>query len=201
LFAQLCGGDQNPYPRSTLEYSRQHGKTLADEVMRVAGGKLSPVRPPVRAAFRVTELEFAPHSREQFERDLSSKNIFEARRAKLMLRAYDEGRPIRRTPYPVQAIRFGNDLTLLALGGEVVVDYSLRAKREYGTREHLIVAGYSNDVMCYIPSLRVLKEGGYEAESSMIYYGQPGKFNEQVEETVFEAIRSVMNRVGRKPLR
>jgi hypothetical protein len=95
-------------------------------------------------------------------------------------------------------VRFGKDLTLVALGGEVVVDYVLRAKRDFNAaREPLIVAGYSNDVMCYIPSVRVLKEGGYEAVDSMYYYDQPGPLAEDVEERVFAAIRNVLKRVGR----
>jgi hypothetical protein len=197
LFMELCAGDQNPYPRSTVEYVVQHGKSLAAEVGRVLKTGMRAVKTPVRSAFRATELEFAPHTREKFEEELKGSNKYAVRRAQLMLKAYEEGRPIRRTPYPVQAIRLGNEVTLLALGGEVVVDYAVRAKSEFGTAESLIVAGYSNDVMCYIPSLRVLKEGGYEADSSMIYYGQPGPFNEQVEEMVFDAIYSVMKRVGR----
>jgi len=198
LFMQLCGGDQNPNPRSKFELAGQHGAALGSEVLRVLGTKLEPVKPPIRAAFKVTQLEFAPHTREQFEKELADKNVYVARRAKEMLQHYDAGTPVRRTPYPVQAIRLGQQVTLLALGGEVVIDYALRAKREYGGKENLVVAGYSNDVMCYIPSLRVLKEGGYEAASSMIYYGQPGPFNEQVEELVFDAVRDVMARVGRK---
>ena len=115
-----------------------------------------------------------------------------------MLKLYDERRPIRGTPYPVQALRFGKTLTLVALGGEVVVDYDLRIKKEF-PGEHIVVAGYSNDVMCYIPSLRILKEGGYEAVDSMIYYGQPGPFDEHVEEAVMDGVYGVMKRVGRKP--
>jgi hypothetical protein len=72
-----------------------------------------------------------------------------------------------------------------------VLDYSIRAKREFPNM-NLVVAGYSNDVMCYIPSVRILHEGGYEADDSMIYYGQPGPFSDQVEETVFELIHRVM---------
>ena len=113
-----------------------------------------------------------------------------------MLRAIDAGRPVRETPYPVQAIRFGKDLTLLALGGEAVVDYGLRAKREF-PGEPLIVAAYSNSVMCYIPSERVLREGGYEAVDNLAYYGQPGPFAPGVEARVFEAIHRVMKKVGR----
>src|SRR5437763_1814895 len=44
--------------------------------------------------------------------------------------------------------------------------------------------GYSNDVMAYIPSARVLKEGGYEADSSQIYYGMPGKWSPTIEDAI-----------------
>ncbi|MFN3326251.1 MAG: neutral/alkaline non-lysosomal ceramidase N-terminal domain-containing protein [Bryobacteraceae bacterium] len=197
MFLMLCGGDQNPYPRSKAELAEEHGASLGAEVNRVLAGDMRRVRSPIRTAFRVVEPVFAPHSREDFEKELESSNAHRVRRARLMLKAYDERRPVRRIPYPVQAVRFGRDLTLLALGGEVVVDYALRAKREFGGAEGLIIAGYSNDVMCYIPSARVLKEGGYEAVDSMIYYGQPGPFTEEVEETVWGGVRAVMKRVGR----
>jgi hypothetical protein len=97
--------------------------------------------------------------------------------------------------YPVQAVRLGNDLSLVALAGEVTVEYALRLKREF-PKENLIVAGYTNEVPCYIPSLAVLKGGGYEPINSMIYYGQPGPFAAGVEETVIGACREVLKSVG-----
>jgi neutral ceramidase len=197
LFLMLCGADQNPNPRSSLQLAEQHGKTLAGQVSEVLKGKLSPLKPPIRAALQVVDLSFVPHTRDTFEEELKSDNQFKVRRAQAMLKGYDEGRPVRRVTYPVQAVRFGDSLALVTLGGEVVVDYSLRTKREY-PKENVVVAGYSNDVMCYIPSKRVLKEGGYEANDSMIYYGQPGPFTEEVEESIFSAIGSVMERVGAK---
>jgi neutral ceramidase len=65
--------------------------------------------------------------------------------------------------YPIQVIRFGSDLTLVALASEVVVDYSLRLKRELTGGPAVWIAGYSNGYFGYIPSKRVLEEGGYEA--------------------------------------
>jgi hypothetical protein len=199
MFMILCGADQNPNPRSTLELARRHGATLAAEVNRVLGGKLAPVRPPIRAAFRILDVNFAPHTREQFEKELTDTNRYKVTRAKAMLAAYDERRPVRSTPYPIQAIRFGRGLTLVALGGEVVIDYQLRVKREFGASQ-MVVAGYSNDVMCYIPSKRIVQEGGYESVDSMIYYGQPGPFAGDVEDAIFEGIRSVLKKVGRAPV-
>jgi hypothetical protein len=88
-------------------------------------------------------------------------------------------------------VRFNNDLCILGLSDEVVVDYSLRAKKEFAG-ENIYVAGYTGEVMCYIPSERVLKEGGYEGGENMIYYGWPGAFAQGVEERVFKAIHRVM---------
>ena len=197
MFLMLGGGDQNPHPRGTVELAAQHGKSLAHAVRRVLGGELRPVRPPIRTAYEVVNLDLAPHDRAAFEKEAQSTNRFRQRRAALMLTAYDQGRPVRQVPCPVQVVRWNDDLTLVALGGEVVVDYPLRLKREFGT--NVIVAGYSNDVMCYIPSRRVLREGGYEAVESMIYYGQPGPFAENVEETVMGACRRLLRHTGARP--
>ena len=197
LFMMLCGGDQNPAPRGKEEILEKHGQSLAEAVDQVLAGEMMTVRPPIRTTYETIQLDFAPHTRELFEQEAKDSHVFKQRRAKFVLEAYDRGRPPRQIPYPVQAVRFQNDLTFLALGGEVVVDYSLRAKREF-PGENLVVAGYCNDVMCYIPSLRVLREGGYEAVDSMVAYGRPGPFAENVEETIFRAVDDVMKQVGAK---
>jgi len=198
MFVMLCGADQNPNPRSTIELAEEHGASLAAEVNRVLGEKLQRVRGPLRAAFQIVDLTFAPQTRETFESRLTESNIYRVRHAKAMLKLSDDRSPLlRRYPYPVQAIQFGKDLTFAALGGEVVVDYVLRIKREFGGHG-IIVAGYSNDVMSYIPSLRVLKEGGYEANDSMIYYGLPGPYDAAVEDSVMKTVHQVLKRVGRR---
>jgi len=90
----------------------------------------------------------------------------------------------------VQAFRFNNDLTILALGGEVVVDYSLIVKKKFA-KENLFVAGYCNSVICYIPFRRVLDEDGYESNSSMISYVLPGLFKNNIEDKVSNVINRV----------
>jgi len=196
LYMVLCAGDQNPKPRGEYEHVALHGWELADTVDRVLAGDLRVLRPPIRTAHHVTQLDFAEHTREMFEKEAAgagttSPNQYKQRRAALMLEAYNKGKPVRQMPFQVQAVRFNTDLTLIALSSEVVVDYVLRAKREF-PGENLVVAGYCNDVSSYIPSLRVLHEGGYEPDISMIYYGQPGPFAENVEEKIFDAIHHVM---------
>jgi hypothetical protein len=198
LYMILCAGDQNPKPRGEYEHVEQHGRELTAAVERVLAGELKSVRPPIRTAHAVTQLDFAPHTRELFEKEaagLPKPDKFKQRRAQKMLAAYDAGRPPQQMPFQVQAIRLGGDLALLGLSGEVVVDYALRVKREFPA-ENLTVAGYCNDVSSYIPSLRVLREGGYEPEISQIYYGHPGPFSDKVEEQVCAAIHQVMKQAG-----
>ncbi len=198
LFLQLCGGDQNPNPRDTVELAEQPGVELAAAVDRVLGGPLASLNGSIRTSYVVTRLKLAQQPRSAYQADLENPKPTPAarQRATRMLAAMDAGHPVRDTRYPVQAVRFGKSLTLLALGGEVVVDYALRTRREY-PGEALIVAGYSNAVMCYIPSNRVLGEGGYEVVDNMVYYGQPGPFAPGVENGVFQAIHQAMKKVGR----
>jgi len=82
-------------------------------------------------------------------------------------------------------------LAMVFLPGEVVVDYALRLKRELdGAR--LWVTAYANDVPCYIVSRRVLAEGGYEPDYSMIYYGRPTRLSPAVEDKIVEAAKSLL---------
>jgi neutral ceramidase len=198
LFFIGCAGDQNPMPRGTLELAEKHGKELADAVQAVLAGKTEPVGAPLRSAYVTTELNFEPVDREKMEKDLADSNRFVQRRARLIMEADSRGWNISIHRYPVQAVRLGNKLTILALSGETVVDYSLKTKKAFAS-EQLFVAGYCNQVVCYIPTKKILAEGGYEAVQNMIYYGMPGPFKNNVEEKVLAAISTVMLQVGVQP--
>jgi neutral ceramidase len=89
LFVMLCGGDQNPNPRGTLDLAVQYGRALAAEVARVLGAPLRPVHPPIRTALEPVSLDFAPHTRATFEEGAKSPDVFRQRRSRLMLVAYD----------------------------------------------------------------------------------------------------------------
>jgi len=199
MFVSGCGADQNPNPRGSLEFAEQHGKSLAVSVEKVIkSGDLKPVRPPVKTDLSLVSLDFLPFDHNFYQEELLTQDKYKQRRAKLMLEAYNKGYDVTRYPYTVQVIRFNRDLTILAMSGEVVVDYQLKVKKMYAG-ENMFVAGYCNEVQCYIPSARILKEGGYEPESSMIYYGYPGPFADNVEEKILGAIQKVMKHSGVRP--
>ncbi len=197
LYVQGCGGDQNPYPRGKLEMAQHHGRALAMAVEAA----LSIVKPaPVEGALKVAQadvpLHFAPQpDRAGFEERLKSTDKLLAAHARRMIERIDqEGTLPREYPYPVQVIRLGPALTLIALGGETVVDYSLRLKRELAGA--VWVAGYSNDVMGYIPSKRVLAEGGYEGGDATKWARLPFPWAESVEETIVGKVRELVQATG-----
>jgi neutral ceramidase len=198
LFFQGCCGDIDPGPRGNVDSASYNGKQLAVAVHQVLAQKLTPVKTPIRTSYETVQLDFLPFDLASYQKDMQNGDQFLQRRAKLMLQAYNKGWDVSHYTYPLQCIRFGSSLSILAMAGEVVVDYSLFAKKEYGA-ENLFVAGYSNEVMCYIPSKRILHEGGYEANSSMIYYVMPGPFADNVEDKITAGIKSVMKAVGVKP--
>ncbi|MFN3653080.1 MAG: neutral/alkaline non-lysosomal ceramidase N-terminal domain-containing protein [Armatimonadota bacterium] len=199
LFVTGCGADANPDPRGKLEMAREYGESLAAAVSGVLKGPLRPVEGPLRCAYEEVEVDFAPPpSREEWQKKAQDPNVYVRSHAQAMLARLDrDGELPRRYPNPVQVWRFGDDLTFVALAGEVVVDYALRLKKELGP-ERLWVSGYNNDVYAYIPSLRVLREGGYEGGEAMIYYGQPGPFAESVEETLVAAVHRLVKQTEGK---
>ena len=89
------------------------------------------------------------------------------------------------------AWRFGEELAIVFLASEVVVDYSLRLKSELDA-DRLWVGAYSNAFPCYIPSERVLAEGGYEGGSAMLYFGPPTRFAPGVEQLVVDTVHRLL---------
>lgn len=195
LFVTLCAGDQRPAPRGKRELAEQHGKALAQSVYSALQAKPQPIHGSIKTAYDVTTIPFQVHSRDVYNAESQSADPFLARRGRLMLEALNAKKPVLSTPYPVQAVRFGAGPAWIALGGEVVIDYQLQLKSEFGS-DLMAVLGYSNDVMGYIPSLRVQREGGYEAGDALVYFSQPGWFTEQVEAIVMSAARRVLSSVG-----
>jgi hypothetical protein len=204
LFVTGCAGDADPHPFGTLAMAKDHGEELAAAVRFVLdhANWLTALSGSLQTAYTETSLRFAgPTDRASYERLLNDKNRGRQRHARRMIDALDKGETIR-TEYPfysVQAFALGDALTLLALSGEVVVDYANRLQMELGgAGRTLWVAAYANDVVGYIPSARVLKEGGYEAGEA--FYGStwPTPLSEEVESKVITAAHEVVQVVRRK---
>jgi neutral ceramidase len=91
-------------------------------------------------------------------------------------------------PVPVQLWHLG-DQQLVTIGGEVMVEYALRIKERLG--EDAFVMGYANDLMSYLPSERVLEEGGYEGASAQLIYGMPNVWKTGLEARILDAVEQL----------
>lgn len=189
MFMQGCGGDANPFPRGTEEISRMHGMTLGTEVLRVLETELKPIRGPLTTLLTTVALPL--------QNDLSEENLAKLEAASGSTREVarklkekrDAGEKVP-TSFESQIAlwQFGEDLTLVALPGEVVVDYVRLIEDAIGPRK-LWVSAYNHDVFGYIPSARVLREGGYEIRG--IYTGGFGIFAPETEQVVVKHVRAL----------
>jgi len=200
LTAVGCGADQNPHPRSKVELAVRHGEALAEEARTLLAGTMKPVSPRLVCRTKRIALPFDKlPTRAEWEGLAAGKAQNLAYHARKNLARLDRGETLpTELPYLVQTWSFGRDLAMVFLPGEVVVDYSLRLKHEFD-RTRMWVNGYANDVPCYIPSERVLAEGGYEGATAMAYYDWPTKFASGVEERIIGAVRELLASDFRPP--
>ncbi len=185
-----CGADANPHPRGSLQAARDHGQEIAAEVTRLLASPLTPLpQTPVGALSRF-DLPFETLPvRAQWEA-MALKPGITGYHARKNVERLDRGETLPAVlPYSVQTWHFGDDLAMVFLPGEVVVDYSLGLKKEY---KKLWVTAYANDVPCYIPSTRILQEGGYEGGSAMPYYDRPARLGPGTEEKIFGEVRKLL---------
>jgi hypothetical protein len=192
LFFAGAGADQNPLPRRTVALARQYGRELAAAVDRVLEEPMNELEPRLTAAYSEIDLRLSdPASEEELASIADNDEGWQRRWAGRILQMIRQGEGVRdEYPYPVQVWTLG-DQALVSLGGEVVVDYAVDLKNIFG--QDLFVLAYSNDVMSYIPSVRVLREGGYEAVRSQSVYGLPSTWTADVESRI---IREVIRLAG-----
>jgi neutral ceramidase len=194
VFLTGMGGDANPSPRQGLLDAKRHGLELAGAVIGVLDRPMRPVRGAFKLAYTEVELPFVGvPTREQLEKDAHSDNVYMRQRAEAYLKLPEAGQPLPKSVHlPLAALRLGDDLTFVLMGGEVVVDYARRIKRVFA-EDHPWTIGYAYEVPCYIPSARLLLEGGYEVNDSLIYYGYYGPFQGGIEARLLTRLEALMH--------
>jgi neutral ceramidase len=195
LYFQGAGADQNPMPRRTVALARQFGRELAAAVQRVLDEPMRTLASQLAVAYSEVDLTLSPPPADvELSKIINQNEPYQQRWARRILAQKQKGEPFPATyPYPVQAWRLG-DQALFALGGELVVAYALEIKKRYGPQT--IVLGYSNDVMGYIPSETILREGGYEGASSQMVYGHPGPWQPGLQEQILKEVEKVAREAG-----
>jgi neutral ceramidase len=200
LFIQGAAGDQNPYPRGPLVYGERYGRALADAVEAALIVTVHhPVNGPLQSALGYAALPYAQTSRAELEQRTRVGDDQAKRRAAAWLKQLDSHQTLPVSyPCPVQVIRFGTDLTMIAIGGETTVEYSLRLKRELAKGPGAVwYAGYSNDVFGYLGSREVLEGGGYEGYETNAHSAvHPGPYALDTEDRVIAKVYDLIQQLN-----
>jgi len=194
MFATGFAGDANTDPRGTAQMARDQGRRLADEVCRVAEAKRQPVRGPLRLERTTVDLPLQQLPRKRLEQWAKGPGYM-AHNAKRLLDLLAQKKPVpEHYRAPIAVWQFGRDLTLAALSGEVVSDYVPLLHKAIGS-DRLWLAGYANCVFGYLPSARIVGEGGYEARGLIV---DIGFFSEQAEALVVATVKQLARKAGRR---
>jgi hypothetical protein len=191
MFIAGAGADQDPEPRGTIAFAKQHGETLATAVRESLTGPGYEISGYLSVAFDEIPLEFRPiPTRPELEANRSCGDAPRRAKAEYLLGRLDRGDPIAANyPCPLQVVRFGEGLLLVALGGEPVIDYAQKIKQRHIAPDRVVwVAGYANDMFGYLPSAAVLRAGGYEGTRSLLWSALPAPFAENTEQRVLDGV-------------
>lgn len=188
-----CGSDSNPDSGVTGDgeaIAASQGQAIADEVARlIEGGLLTPLQGAPSATFKTMDLALDPlPTREQLE-TLAKEASPAGHNARWQLDRWNAGQPpIDHLDYAIQTFRFGDDLGMVFLAGEVCVDYALRLRRELDG-ERLWLHAYANDFCAYIPSERLRQEGGYGGGAEIVYFALPSTLATGLEEKIITEVK------------
>lgn len=191
LFALGCAGDVRPHFTSPdggfrmaeLDEVERAGREMAATVLaeRAARRALPAARLVVRR--QVVEMPLAEPLPESELRRIADTDPSPLRRrwASELMGAGRATLP-RSVPFEFQMLRLAPALEIFFLPGEVVAEYGrwVKSVRENGERR-AIVAAYCNGAVGYVPTAKMLSEGGYEATGSHPFYRLPAPYAPDLE--------------------
>lgn len=180
VFLQGACGDINPrFGRHSFPEVAKTGKTLAEEVSRVLTKIETTSEIKIRMRRQIIGLPYNLPSLEEMGKLMVKKveqrsqysdkeNSEEARGAKFyagwanQMFAKLENKPEKEMKTEIQGLRI-NDTILVTVPGELFVRFGLKIKRE-ALYKNVLVVGYANDYVGYIPTEKDFERGDYAAK-------------------------------------
>lgn len=186
-----CGADANPssgVAGDRADLAEAQGAEIATEVARLIRDGLMPLAPPTMSHYDRISLPLADHPSQEEWQARAERQDAVGYHARVQLERIARGQAlVQAVDYPIQTWDFGEQLSVVFLPGEVVVDYALRLRNELAG-DRLWINAYANHCPGYIPSERVLREGGYEAGGAMVYYDLPGPYAAGLENRIVQTV-------------
>lgn len=179
LFLQGCAGELKPMRSAdgdkfrSLPYAEMEeaGADLARDVLALLeNGTFE----PIRCEFRTTMVEPLLYTEqtdasvyESIANDPGANSFYRSAATRTM-KAIRDGTVKDRLPHYIAVWHLDDHTRLVAMEGEISTQYSLLIKKLLGSRTTLTL-GYTNGVYGYIPSRKMIGEGGYEAECNFFF--------------------------------
>ena len=110
------------------------------------------------------------------------------RRTEVDLALFVEARESSTVPF--HFIALGSEITIIGVGAEVVSEYASQVRGLIGTGSTLCV-GCIDQTFGYIPTRRIVLEGGYEGGLYCRTFAL-GELNSEIEAQFFDGVRSVI---------
>jgi hypothetical protein len=205
LFLQGCGGDakssvlgrgETRWRPGAWDDVAAAGMMLAQEVGSVLDGGLEEVKP--RVCTQTVEMQWplqpspAPAT---FEAICADPDTGELQRlwTERQLLLLQRGDPLpTHMPITLHGVQLGEGLRLIGIEGEAVAELGLLMLRSGGTGI-TVPLGYCNGAQAYLPTSRMLGEGGYEVESYW-EYGYPAPLADGMEAILTRALEDLKAR-------
>ncbi|PYI56934.1 neutral/alkaline non-lysosomal ceramidase N-terminal domain-containing protein [Paenibacillus flagellatus] len=198
FFLQGCAGEIKPlkcavgddFISCSFEQMEEAGVDLAKDVIGVLEHK--PFH-PIQCRFKTILAEatlYMEHTPiEYFEDIVNNPAIGEARRrgAKRKIDLIKEGLAKDRTSIYISIWHLDDETRLIAMEGEISTEYSLLLKKMFPGGKTIIL-GYTNGVTFYVPTRKMIGEGGYEVDYHHIGGPFSGIFLPEVEDIIIGQI-------------
>lgn len=205
MFLQGCCGNINPRDRGTFELVEKTGAEAASATLTALSridltseAELDirsevvqlPLQPPPSvddATRTANEMEEALAKADE-STPLSQVHISQAYRDWARRIIAMGGRGLAFVAFEVQRFSLG-DAHIIGLPGEVFVEYALELKQA-GSK--VMVSGYTNGNVGYVPTRKAFDEGGYEVDAAYKLYAEQ-MLSPEVEEMILSAGASLLN--------
>lgn len=202
IFMQGCGADIKPYITDNGEGFKscnydeleQAGASLASDIQKcLDGNQWRKIDIGLKTGFSMVRLYTEVWDEEKWMEILDDPDEAEYRKKAIRekLEEMKERNPRNYLPYHISFLRLDDKTCLVCLENEVVSDIGKEIKRLF--ERDVIVLGYSNSSACYIPTKKVLEQGGYERESFMSA-NLAGPFVPEVEDIIVGRAALMVNK-------
>lgn len=194
LFLQGCGADIKPkatardgsFISCNFDELEVEGKSLADTIQNIIDNKsmFRKIDFNLFSAQNEVKLFTKVWSRDKWESIVNdpSEASYRVQSAKMVLKDFDKISSMNYMPYIISLLRLDDKTAIISLECEVV-SYIGKCIKEILKGSDIISLGYSNSSRCYIPTRKILKEGGYES-ASFVPARLSGPFEDEIEDII-----------------